>query len=93
MVHGMTTPATSIAVPTESDWIVSIRLREGRTVKFRVSPGTVSEELAAARALKAGRVPMDAVAHIDVVRAADHCKVSAEDYETQLRALMRGRDK
>lgn len=84
----MTNPA-SLAVPTETDWIVAVHLRDGRTVKFRVSPGSISEEFAASRALKAGRIHMDAVREIDVCRASEHVKVAAEDYETQLRGLLR----
>ena len=84
----MTNPAT-LAVPADTDWIVAVHLRDGRTVKYRVSPGGISEELAAGRALKAGRIHMDAVREIEVCRASDHVKVAAEDYETQLRGLLR----
>jgi len=83
-------PASSslIAQPSDTDWIVSITHSGGIVSKFRVAPGTIAEEFAAARALRAGKIPLERVTDLTVCRAAEHVRVVAGDYETQLRALL-----
>ena len=81
-----------LAVPDGSDWIVAIRrAKSGAVVKYRVAPGSLSETEAVKRALRAGRIPLDDVADVELCRANEHVRIGAEDYETELAALIRRR--
>jgi hypothetical protein len=82
------TPSPLLVHPSESDWIVSVTHSGGIVSKFRVAPGAISEESAANRALRAGKIPLERVTDLTVCRAAEHVRVVAGDYETQLRALL-----
>lgn len=82
------TPSPLLVQPSESDWIVCITHSGGIVSKFRVAPGTISEESAASRALRAGKITIDRVTDITICRAADHVRVVEGDYESQLRALL-----
>jgi len=82
------TPNPLLAHPSETDWIVSVTHSGGIVSKFRVAPGTISEECAAARAIRAGKIALERITDLTICRAAEHVRVVEGDYETQLRALL-----
>lgn len=74
--------------PTETDWIVCITHSGGIVSKFRVAPGTVSEQVAAGRAIRAGKIALERITDLTICRAAEHVRVVDGDYEQQLRAMI-----
>jgi hypothetical protein len=77
----------AIAAPAESDWIVSLFKRGGEVVRYRISPGTCSQEDALRKGLLASKTPTNAIADATVVRARDHRRVIVEDTEAEFRRL------
>lgn len=57
--------------PSDSDWVVSIRFKDGRSVNRRINPGTITEEQAIGFALAAEGQRMDAVEWMAARRASD----------------------
>lgn len=77
----------AIAAPADSDWIVSLFKRGGEVVRFRISPGTCSQEDALRKGLLASKSSPAMIADATVVRAADHRRVIVEDTEAEFRRL------
>lgn len=66
-----------VVAPDATDWIVSLRPADGGPVRrYRVSPGTIPDAQAVARALRVAKLPPSAVADVDVCRAAEHTRVA-----------------
>ena len=63
--------AANVFHPSDSDWVVSIRFRDGRSVNRRINPGTVTEEQAIGFALAAEQRRIEEVDWMAARRASD----------------------
>jgi hypothetical protein len=61
----------SVFHPSDSDWVVSIRFRDGVIRQRRISPGTITEDQAINYALAAERKSIHAVEWLAARRASD----------------------
>lgn len=61
----------SIAVPTSDDWLISFIQKDGTSFHRRVSPSTLSEESARARAIASTKQPESFYAAIHIRRMSD----------------------
>lgn len=83
-------PPNPIAAIADTDWIVCVTMRGGAVSKYRVSPGTLPDDVAAMRAIRSAAIPLANVDAVRVCRASEHVRVVVEDYGAQLRHLMKG---
>ena len=66
-----------VVAPDPTDWIVSLRPADGSPARrYRVSPGSLTDAAAIARALRVARLAPEAVADVDICRAAEHSRLT-----------------
>ncbi len=82
----MTHPA--LVAPADTDWIVSVVSSDGKTSRYRVSPGSLDPEEAIRRALRSSGIPIPNVREVSYLRAYDHLKISTTDIDAQFAALV-----
>jgi hypothetical protein len=82
--------AVGLFGPSESDWIVTLVLRDGTARTRRVSPGTVSEEHAVRCAVMSERVDLKGIDGWSIRRVGDKRVAAPDDaFAELLRRRMR----
>lgn len=80
-----------LVAPAPTDWIVTLRTKDGAVVRYRVSPGTVSEAVALERAMRAGRLSPVQVEQVELCRASERAValgLATDGLDRQFRALL-----
>lgn len=81
--------AISFFGPTDSDWITTIRTRDGRVLNRRISPGgTMSEEAAISFSIRASELHPAEVLDCSARRAGDPALIVSE-VDDHFQRLMR----
>lgn len=79
-----------LVAPAPTDWIVTLRTKDA-VVRYRVSPGTVSEAVALERAMRAGRLSPVQVEQVELCRASERAValgIATDGLDRQFRALL-----
>lgn len=73
--------------PSGSDWITTVRTRDGRVINRRICPGTIAEEDAVRLSVHASDLSPSDIADVSVRRASD-ARILTERVDDEFKALM-----
>lgn len=85
-------PLVGVCTPNGDDWISTLVLRDGRVIRRRFSPGTMSEDEVLRLSLRYSDVTAEQVADATIRRASDASVVSVavDDHFERLMRRIRG---